>query len=390
MSELAVLGGEPAFPEGIPFVRSPAPPLDRVVERLRPSYDRGILTNGPLVAEFEAAAAERLGVRHVVAVGSCTAGLMLSLRALQPGAPVVLPGFTFSATAHAVAWNGLRPVFAECDPETFQLDCADATRRASGTGAVMATHVFGAPCDVAGVEKLAESLGVPALFDAAHAFGARHDGKPVGGFGAAEVFSLSPTKPVIAGEGGVVATNRDDVAASVRIGRDYGNPGDYDTRFVGLNARMSEIHAAIGLESLAQLDDHLALRAALAQRYIEGLETVPGIATQRVGVGDTSTWKDFTVRIDAAELGVSRDALVAALRADGVDTRNYFDPPVHRQQAYAASSPPVLAVTERVAASVLSLPLYPDLTPGVIDRIVDLLRNVHLRAGKVAAAHGAG
>lgn len=390
MSELAVLGGEPAFPEGVPFVRAPAPPLELVVARLRPSYDRGILTNGPLVAEFEAAAGERLGVGHAVAVSSCTAGLMLALRALDLEAPVLLPGFTFSATAHAVAWNGLRPAFAECDPATFQLDCADATARADGIGAVLATHVFGAPCDVAGVEALAESVGAPALFDAAHAFGARYDGKPIGGFGAAEVFSLTPTKLVIAGEGGLVATNRDDVAASVRIGRDYGNPGDYDTRFVGLNARMSEMHAAVALESLAQLDDHLTLREALARRYVEGLEPVPGVATQRVGVGDTSTWKDFTVAIDATEYGVSRDALRAALRAEGIDTRCYFDPPVHRQQAYAASSPPVLPVTERVAASVLSLPLYRDLTPGVIDRIVDVLRDVHRRADNVAAAHGVG
>src|SRR5207244_1156009 len=123
-----------------------------------------------------------------------------------------------------------------------------------------------------------------------------------------------------------------DVATSVRIGRDYGNPGDCDTRFVGLNARMSELHAAVGLESLAMLDEHLAHRELLAQRYRAGLATVPGISTQLLAPGDRSTWKDFTIAIDAAEYGVSRDLLATALRAEGVDTRCYFDPPIHRQR----------------------------------------------------------
>jgi dTDP-4-amino-4,6-dideoxygalactose transaminase len=202
------------------------------------------------------------------------------------------------------------------------------------------------------------------------------------------VFSLSPTKPLIAGEGGLVATRRDDVAASVRLGRDYGNPGDYNTVFAGLNARMSELHAAVALESLTQLDQHHAVREALVQRYVDGLASVPGVSTQRVPTADTSTWKDFTVRIDAGEFGVDRDLLATALRREGVDTRRYFDPPVHRQRTYATSPSIELAVTERVATSVLSLPLYPDLALDVIDRVLELIRAVHLRAGSVAAASG--
>jgi dTDP-4-amino-4,6-dideoxygalactose transaminase len=285
-----------------------------------------------------------------------------------------------------VAWNGLRPVFADCDPATFQLDCVDAAQRVDGVGAVMATHVFGAPCDVDAVEALAGRAGVPAIFDAAHAFGASRGEKPVGASGAAEVFSLSPTKPVIAGEGGIVATGDPDLAAALRIGRDYGNPGDYDTRFVGLNARMSELHAAMALESLVELDAHLAIRRRLAERYARGLEAVPGIATQRVPPEDASTWKDFTVSVDASAYGVDRDALVMALRAEGVDTRCYFDPPVHRQQAYAALDPGALPVTERVATSVVSLPLYRDLEPETIDRVVEIVERVHRHSREVSLA----
>lgn len=383
---LAVLGGTPAFPDGLPFVRPPIPPLARVMERLAPTYERGMLTNGPLVRELEQAAAERLGVRHVLAVSACTAGLMLVVRALVPEGRVVLPSFTFSATAHAVAWNGLQPRFAECEPDTFHLDLADAEAQLDGAGGLMATHIFGAPCRPDEVERVAANAGIPVIFDAAHGLGAQHRGRPLGGFGDAEVFSLSPTKPVVAGEGGLVTTNRDDVAEFVRIGRDYGNPGDYDTRFVGLNARMSELHAAVALESLAELDEHLEIRRALADRYCRALGPVPGIRVQRLERDDCSTWKDFTIGVDAEAFGISRDALVTALRADGIDTRNYFDPPVHRQQSHAASVERPLPVTDRVASEVVSLPLYRSLSPADLDRVVSVIAGVHAAASAVASA----
>ncbi len=389
MSELAVLGGGPAFPDGIPLVRPPLPALERVVARFEKSYENGRLTNGPLVDELEAAAAAKLGVRHVVAVSSCTAGLMLALRALDPDGPVVLPSFTFSASGHVVRWNGLRPVFAECDSASLQLDVGDARARVAtedGLGAVLATHVFGAPCPVDDVVAFGAERGVPVVFDAAHAFGALHGDVPIGGFGDAEVFSMSPSKVMIAAEGGLVATNRDDVADSIRIGRDYGNPGDYDTRFVGLNARLSELHAAVALESLSELDEHLETRTKLARRYVDALADVPGVAPQAVADGDRSTYKDFTIVVDPDVFGVTRDQLVTVLRAEGVDTRCYFDPPVHRQTAYADLEPVSLPVTDRVAGRVVSIPLFRSLPESVVDRIGELLAAVHARHAKVAAA----
>jgi dTDP-4-amino-4,6-dideoxygalactose transaminase len=383
---LAVLGAEPAFPGGVPFVRPPAPPLARVVERLAPSYERGLLTNGPLVAELEARVAARLGVAHVVAVASCTTGLMLALRVLAPRGPVVLPSFTFSASAHAVAWNGLGVRFAECDPASFQLDLADAEARLDGAGALLATHVFGAPCRPGAVEALAGRTGVPVVFDAAHAFGAEHAGRAVGAFGAVEVFSLTPTKPLVAGEGGLVTTNDGAVAEGVRIGRDYANPGDYDTQFVGLNGRMSELHAAVALASLDELDGHLATRRDLAARYTAGLAAVPGVSVQAVDAGDTSTFKDFTIAVDPDAYGTTRDVLAGALRAEGVDTRCYFDPPVHRQRAHRTQPEATLPVTDRVASQVVSLPIYPALAGATLDRIVELVTAISCHAGEVAAA----
>jgi dTDP-4-amino-4,6-dideoxygalactose transaminase len=378
----AVLGGAAAFPDGLPIARPAVPPLDAVVDRYRPSHEAGVLTNGPLVRELETQVCERLDVRNVVAVSSCTAGLLLTLR-LSGHGPVVLPSFTFSASAHAVAWNGRPTRFVECDPDSFQVDVESVERAIDGAGTILATHVFGAPCDATRLSGLAASAGVGLVFDAAHALGASHQGRAIGGWGVAEIFSLSPTKPVVAGEGGLVATNDDDLAAGLRIGRDYGNPGDYNTRFVGLNARMSELHAALALESLDGLDTHLAHRRELASHYREGFAKVPGVRVQAIPATDTSTYKDLTVAIDD-DFRISRDALVSALRAEGVQTRCYFDPPVHRQQSHADGTR--LPVTDDVSSRVLSLPLHVGMSTTDVERLIEAVAALHAHAGPVCDA----
>jgi dTDP-4-amino-4,6-dideoxygalactose transaminase len=383
----AVLGGRPAFPDGLPFFRPAKPPLDRVAARLAPSYERGVLTNGPLVRQFEAEAADRLGVPHVVAVASCTTGLMLVFDALaRRGTAVVMPSFTFSATAHAARWAGAVPRFAECDVRSCQLDVDDAARRLDGASLLVGTHVFGAPCAPEDVEKLGLSAGVPVVFDAAHGFGATCDGRPLGTFGDAEVFSLSPTKPMTSGEGGLVALRDDDLAARVRLGVDYGNPGDYDTRFAGLNARMSELHAAVGLESLAELDEHLAVRRDLADCYRVALGAVDGVTAQHVDPRDVSTYKDFTVIVDETVFGLDRDTVAAALRAEGIDTRPYFYPPVHRQQAYADLPAADLPATDWVSDRVISLPLWRDMPRTAVTTVVEVLAELGARAAQVGDA----
>jgi dTDP-4-amino-4,6-dideoxygalactose transaminase len=387
MTRPALLGGPPAFPDGLPFFRPATPSLERVTARLAPSYDRGVLTNGPLVRQFEAEAAERLGVPHVVAVASCTAGLMLVFQALsRPGTAAVMPSFTFSATAHAARWAGAVPRFAECDVATCQLDVADAADRLDGASLLIGTHVFGSPCTPEAVEKLGQSAGLPVVFDAAHGFGATRDGRPVGTFGDAEVFSLSPTKPMTSGEGGLVAIRDDALAERVRLGVDYGNPGDYDTLFAGLNARMSELHAAVGLESLVDLDAHLAIRRQLAARYAAALADVPGITPQHVDPRDAATNKDFTVVVDESVFGLDRDAVAAGLRAEGADTRPYFYPPVHRQHAYADLDTPELPVTDWVSDRVVSLPLWRDMPPAAVDGVVAALAGLSAHADEINSA----
>ena len=378
----AILGGEVAFPEGLPLVRPWVPELDRLEPDLRRILESRHLTNGRYVRELERRAGEYVGVASCVAVASCTAGLMLALGDLERPGEVILPSFTFVASAHAVAWNGLTPVFADVDRATLTLSPeAVGAAVTARTRAVLATHVYGTPCDVEGLEAVAAEADVPLFFDAAHAFGSFHRGTPVGRSGRAEVFSMTPTKLLVAGEGGLVATGDARLAERCRVGREYGNPGDYDTRFVGLNARMSEFHAALALASLDTLDERVARRNTLAEHYRAALGEIPGLAFPSVPEGDRSTRKDFSVLVEEEAFGLEARCLARALAAEGVETRRYYAPPVHRQQAYRQDV--VLPVTEWAAARVLTLPLWEEMTEDHVSRVADAVLRIHATPGVV-------
>ena len=384
----AILGGRPAFPDGLPLVRPTVAGTAKLTARLQAILDSGRLTNGPTVAELEERVAGLLGVPHVVGVSSCTAGLMLVLQAVGATGRVVLPSFTFAASAHAVVWAGGTPDFAEVDPSTCTLDPADAKSVIDGAVAMTATHVYGTPCDTDALQALADNAGIPLVYDAAHALGSRRAGVPVGGFATAEVFSLSPTKVVVAGEGGLVTTTDASLAEACRLGRDYGNPGDYDCRFPGLNARLSELHAAVALSSLEGLDERVARRGALAARFAAGVAGLPGLTLAAVRDGDVSTWKDLTVILDPEVFGLTVEQLAGALRAEGIDSRRYYHPPIHRQAAYAHRWPGrrPLPVTDELSTRVLSVPLWSHMTDDQIDRVAGAVAHIHASAEQVRNA----
>lgn len=376
----AALGGDPAFPEGLPLVRPTFADPKGLAAELQRILESGVITNGPRVRELERRTAEYLGVRHCVAVSSCTSGLMLVLRAMGVTGDAVLPSFTFVATAHAASWNGLRPRFADVDRSTLTLSPKSASRAISVRASVMvATHVYGTPCDVEALTEVAKTNGIGLVFDAAHAFGSRRAGVPVGGSGDAEVFSLSPTKVLVAAEGGIVATNDDVLAERCRIGRDEGNPpGDYDSRLVGLNARMSELHAAVALASLADLDERIECRNALAGAYRTALQELPGLSFPRLPEGDRSTYKDFTVLVEPEAFGVSADGLARALEAEGIETRRYYAPPVHRMRAYrwATAGNGHLPVTAWASERVITLPLWAGMSEEHVGRVAEALGRI--------------
>lgn len=364
----------PAFPDGLPLVRPRIPDREAVLRRIDAVLRSGQLTDGPTVRELEAQAAEMLGVREVVAVASCTTGLLLVCQALGMTGRVVVPSFTFSATAHVVAWNGGTPVFADVDRATLTIDAADVERRLDGATGILATHLYGTPCDTEALEKVANRAGLPLVFDAAHALGSRKSGVPVGRFGAAEVFSMSPTKVAVAGEGGLVATDDTDLAQRLRVARNYGNPGDYDCVVPGLNGRMSELHAALAVEALVALDEDVRHRNTLAAAFHDALAGVPGISVPAVSDGDTSTFKDLAIIVEPDAYGLDADALAAALSAEGIDSRRYYHPPVHRQAAYADAAATELPVTEWAARRTLCVPLWSTMDEPTVRLVADVVR----------------
>jgi dTDP-4-amino-4,6-dideoxygalactose transaminase len=321
-------------------------------------------------------------------VNSCTAGLMLVLSQLDARGPVVMPSFTFAASAHAVHWAAGTPAWAEVRDADLTLDPDDARAEIAATGAVAmtATHIYGTPCQTEALAAVAADAGIPLVYDAAHALGSLRGGRPVGGFGTAEVFSMSPTKVTTAGEGGLVATSDEALAAAIRIGRDYGNPGDYDCRFVGLNARMSELHAAVGLASLEGLDERLAHRAALVEAFRAVTDGLPGLRYPALDDGDTSTYKDLTLVLEDG-FGLHPSELGAVLRADGIDSRRYYYPPIHRQQAYAdLPGRRDLPVTDRLAEQVITPPLYSHMTVEQAQRVAAVVVAAQANSAEVRRA----
>jgi dTDP-4-amino-4,6-dideoxygalactose transaminase len=245
----------PAFPTRFPFMRPTLPELAEVIAEFQSAYVNGMLTNSALAARLEAAVAERLAVKHCVAVSSCTSGLMMVIRALGLSGEVIVPSFTFFATGHSLLWNGLRPIFASSELDTWNVSPEDIERKITEkTSAILAVHMYGNPCNIPALERLAQHHRLKLIFDAAHAFGSAYRGRPIGSFGDTEVFSLSPTKLLVAGEGGLVTTNDAKLAAAVRAMRNYGDLGAYNPEWLGLNARMPEFNAALALRGLALVD----------------------------------------------------------------------------------------------------------------------------------------
>jgi len=377
----AIRGGAPAFSERFRFIKPTLPDFQSVISAYQGFYAAGMITNGSLVQRFESAAAERLGVNHCVAVSSCTSGLMLLLRALGVTGEVILPSFTFFATGHAVIWNGLTPVFADCDPDTWTIDPADVeTRITERTTAIIAVHMYGNPCAVDALEGIASRHKLKLIFDSAHAFGSRRGGCPVGQFGDAEAFSLSPTKLLVAGEGGIVSTNDGTLAQLLRAGRNYGDPGSYDPDLIGLNARMPEFNAALALAGLAILDAKLARHNAIATRYTELLSSVPGLRFQKVAPADLCSYKDYSVCVDPGAAGITRDELASALLAENIETKKYFYPPMHRQKLYRGyyDGRQSLPRTDSVSEAVLSLPIYESLSDETVEGVARAIQRLIL------------
>ncbi len=391
MSDLpAVLGGERAAPQQIPMTQPSMPPLGEVAKDLADMFSSRMITNHVFVRRFEDAVRAQVGCEHAVAVSSCTSGLMLALaRVRRKGGTVVLPSYTFSATGHAVAWNGLRMRPVDIDPETFMIDVDQVQRALSAKSvvAVMAVHLFGLAAPVDALRDVCEDRRVPVIYDSAHALGASHGGRAIGNFGMCEVFSLSPTKVVVAGEGGIVTTNDAKVADYLRLGRNYGDDGTGRCAFSGINARMSELHASLGFHSLVHLGENLERRKRMVLRLKDRLSHLPGLSFQRVDRLEETTYKDFATVVDPRAFGLRRDEVRKALAAEGIATKTYFDPPVHKQPAFRPFMGKYkLPMSERLASRILNLPMYSHIEESQVDAIAYAMERVQAHTTEIRDA----
>ncbi len=378
----AILGGRPIFEHRVNIVAPMLPTMEEIRSRVSEILTTGDLTNhSRYVRRFEQEVAAYLGGPHVSAVANATLGLMLALQALDLKGDVIVPSFTFCATAHALAWNGLKPVFVDIDPQTYNLDPRLAAEAVTpSTTAILAVHVYGNPCDIAALEALAREHGLKLIFDSAHAFGAMYRGKKIGGFGDAEVFSFHATKTLAAGEGGAVCTGNESLAERISWGRNFGHPGDDDCRFAGLNAKMTEFSAILGLEGLPRMEEWIRRRNETARYYRQQLKDIPGLSFQRLSPGCKSSYQFFSILIAPKEFGMSRDELHLALQLENIVTRKYFYPPLHRHRIYAHRrdrSGPRLPVTEALSANILCLPMSSGMDRETVEKIAHAIRRLH-------------
>ena len=336
---------------------------EEMSERLIDIFESGQLTNNRFTALFEKSFKEQFNLKgQCIAVNGCQNGLFLTLVALGVHRPL-LPDFTFSATAHAAYYACRDFKVGDCDPRTFNLE----PKGKPECDAIVATHIFGNPCNHSEIQEVANELGdLPVIYDSAHAIGSSYKSKPIGDLGTASIFSLSPTKAITSCEGGVVVTSNNCLAEKLKKLRNYGNEPDYDCKYPGLNARMSEVHAIFGLESLDNFKENFRKRISLVQEYQSYL---PPEMLQQPNPDGTHAYKDFAIL-----LGSKREKVCKALSEHQIEYRQYFRPisALSCYEGWQAPQPNARAVFN----SILQLPLHPNLESEDIRRICKVVLSV--------------
>ncbi len=376
----------PEFAEPLHVGRPNIANRERFLERVDQMLDRCWLSNnGPLVQEFERAIESFVGVKHCICVCNATIGLEIAIRAAGLTGEVIVPSYTFVATAHALQWQEITPVFADMDPATHNLDPARIERHITPrTTGILATHIWGRPCAVEALAEIAERHSLKLMFDAAHAFGCSHQGKMIGGFGLAEVFSFHATKFLNSFEGGAITTNDDELAQRIRLMTNFGFSGYDNVIHLGTNGKMTEVCAAMGLTNLESIEDLIAVNKRNYDEYGVGLLGIPGVTLMPYNPAERCNYQYVVLEVDESVAALARDELIKILHAENVLARKYFWPGCHRMEPYRslqAHAGLLLPVTERMANGVVVLPTGQAVTPEMIRAICGILKNCVRNSG---------
>ncbi|MDD4914441.1 MAG: DegT/DnrJ/EryC1/StrS family aminotransferase [Methylococcales bacterium] len=358
VSDLALFGGQPLFAEPLYVGRPNICDHDALFRRIQDAVDLRWLTNdGPLLLEMEARFAEFLAVKHCIAVANATLGLQLLAHALELKGEVIMPSFTFIGTARAMEWQGLKPRFCDVLDSRHSLDPA-AVRKAitPNVSAILGVHLWGMPCMIDELQAIADQYGIPLIFDAAHAIGSSYKGERIGRFGRAEVFSLHATKAINALEGGLIATDDDELAHRLCPVRNYGIVDENTFEGTGVNAKMNEFSAAMGLTNLEHFSLLQTHNRGLQAAYMTGLDKTDGIQSVTAANIENHNSHYAVFRI-YPEFGLSRDEIREILVKENIFGKRYFWPGCHRCPPYNNLDPALsLPVTEALVDGLLQLP----------------------------------
>jgi dTDP-4-amino-4,6-dideoxygalactose transaminase len=381
LNDLAIFGGTPAFTEQLHVGRPNIGNRKRLLEHINDILDRRWLTNrGPYVQELEQRIAAMLGVKQCIAMCNATVALEIAIRAAGLRGEVIVPSMTFIATAHALQWQEITPVFCDIDPNTHNLDPYRIeemiTPRTTG---IIGVHVWGRPCQVEMLAETAQRHNLKLLYDAAHAFGCSYKGQMIGGFGDAEVLSFHATKFFNTFEGGAVVTNDEDLATKIRLMQNFGFEGYDSVIYIGTNGKMDEVSAAMGLTLLESLGEFISVNYRNYKQYQCELEEISGIRQVTYDEAEKCNYQYIVLEVDEAHTGISRDQLIDILWAENVLARRYFYPGCHQMEPYRSYFPHaglLLPETEKLVKCLLSLPTGTAVGPDEIHKICQIIRLV--------------
>jgi dTDP-4-amino-4,6-dideoxygalactose transaminase len=377
-SDLAINGASPAFAEQLHVGRPNIGNREAFLKHVEDIFDHRWLTNnGPMVQQLERRIAELHGVKHCVAICNGTVALEIAIRALKLEGEVIIPSYTFIATAHALHWQAISPVFADIDPVTHNLD-PDAVRRmiTPRTTGIIGVHLWGRGAPVDELQSIADEYGLKLMFDAAHAFGCSHQGKMIGSFGICEVLSFHATKFFNTFEGGAVITNDDELAETMRLMRNFGFMGLDKVIHPGTNGKMIEVAAAMGLVNLDAIDSVIASNLRNYRTYRVALGGLPGISLLNFNDSERNNYQYVVMEV-GENCPVSRDCIIEALHAENIRARKYFWPGCHNMSPYRELYPHaglLLPNTQRVADHVVVLPTGTTMNDAMINDVAAVIR----------------
>lgn len=379
LKTLAVFGSTPVFKDKLHVGRPNIGNREQLMEKINDILDRRWLTNnGIYVQEFEQRIAELVGAKHCIATCNATVALEIAIRAAELKGEVIMPAFTFVATAHALQWQEITPVFCDVDPNTHNIDPLKVEQMITPrTTGILGVHLWGRACNVEALGKIAKDYNLKLMFDASHAFGCSYKGQMIGSFGDAEVFSFHATKFLNSFEGGAIVTNNDDLAAKIRLMKNFGFAGNDKVVYIGTNGKMHEVSAAMGLTGLDSMKGFIEINYQNYKQYKKELRNTNGLKIIKYQETEANNYQYVVLEIDEKSFGVSRDKLIEVLSAENIMARRYFYPGCHRMEPYNSYFPhnkTLLPETDKLSAQVMSLPTGTSVSLADISKICQVIK----------------